>query len=56
MFAREFCPPAAEPTFSFLSLAKMLSGVNAFDISDIQEAETKGTLTRLSGCNNVALR
>jgi len=23
----------------------MLSGVNAFDISDIQEAESKGTLT-----------
>jgi hypothetical protein len=40
----------------WLPLAKMLSGVNAFDISDIQEAETEGTLTRQSGCNNVALR
>jgi len=27
-----------------LSLAKMLSGTNAFEISDIQEAETEGAL------------
>jgi len=39
-----------------LSLAKMLSGKNAFEISDIQEAEPKGALTGRSGCNNVALR
>jgi hypothetical protein len=39
-----------------LSLAKMLSGANAFEISDIQEAETEGALTRRSGCNNVAFR
>jgi hypothetical protein len=39
-----------------LSLAKMLSGANAFEISDIQEAETEGAVTSRSGCNNVALR
>jgi hypothetical protein len=34
----------------------MLPGANAFEISDIQEAETEGALARRSGCNNVALR
>jgi hypothetical protein len=29
---------------------------NAFEISDIQEAETEGALTRRSGFNNVVLR
>jgi len=28
----------------------MLSGANAFEISDTQEAETEGALTRRSGC------
>jgi hypothetical protein len=28
-----------------LSLPKMLSGASAFEISDIQEAETEGALT-----------
>jgi hypothetical protein len=31
-----------------VSLAKMLSGANAFEISDIQEDETEGALTRRS--------
>jgi hypothetical protein len=38
-----------------MSLAKMLSGGNAFRISEIQEAETKAVLTRRSECNNVTL-
>jgi hypothetical protein len=33
----------------------MLSGANAFEISDIQEDEVEAALTRRSGCNNVAL-
>jgi hypothetical protein len=38
-----------------LFLAKMLSGANAFEISDIQEDEAEAALTRRSGCNHVAL-
>jgi hypothetical protein len=34
-----------------LSLAKLLSGVNAFEISNIQEDETEATLTRRSESN-----
>jgi hypothetical protein len=37
-----------------LSLPKMPFGANAFEISNIQEAETEGPLTRRSGCNKVA--
>jgi hypothetical protein len=33
----------------------MLSGANAFEISDIQEDEAEAALTRRSGCNHVAL-
>jgi hypothetical protein len=35
-----------------LSLAKMLFGANAFEISDIQEDETEASLVRRSECNN----
>jgi hypothetical protein len=51
-------PAAHGPEFVglCLSLAKMVSGTNPFEISDIQEAETEGALTGRSGCNNVALR
>ena len=38
-----------------LSLPKMLSGANAFEISNIQETETEGPLTGRSGCINVAV-
>jgi hypothetical protein len=38
-----------------VSLARMLSGANAFEISDIQEDENKAALTRRSECNNVTL-
>ena len=38
-----------------LSLAKMLSGANAFEISHIQEDEAEAALTWRSGCNDVAL-
>jgi hypothetical protein len=38
------------------SLLKMLFCANAFEISNIQEAQTDGPLTRRSECNNVALR
>jgi len=33
--------PVASRRVGFLSLAKLLSGTNAFEISDIQEAETE---------------
>jgi hypothetical protein len=39
-----------------LSLPKMSSGANAFEISDFQEDETAACLARRSQCNNVALR
>jgi hypothetical protein len=38
-----------------LCLAKILSGANAFEISDIQEVETEGALPSRPACNNVAL-
>jgi hypothetical protein len=38
-----------------LSLGKIPSGANAFEISDIQEDETEAALTRRSECNNVTL-
>ena len=39
-----------------LSPLKMLFFANAFEISNIQEAQTEGPLTRRSECNNVALK
>ena len=39
-----------------LSLPKILSGANAFEISDIQEDETEASLVWGAECNNVALR
>ena len=39
-----------------LSLAIMLSGLNAFEISDIQEDETEAALSRRSQWNSVTLR
>jgi len=39
-----------------LSLANILSGANAFEISDIHEDEAAAALTRRSGCNNVTSR
>ena len=36
-----------------MSLAKMLSVANAFEISDIQEDETEAALTKGWECNNV---
>jgi hypothetical protein len=36
-----------------LCLPKILSGANAFEISDIQEDETEAGLTRRSKSNNV---
>jgi len=41
---------------TLLSLARMLSGANAFEISDTQEDENKAALIRRSECNNVSLR
>jgi hypothetical protein len=38
-----------------LSLAKILHGVNAFEINDNQEDEAGAALTRRSECNNVTL-
>ena len=46
-------PAAQERTV--LSLAKMLSSANVFEINDIQEDEAEAALTRRSVCNNVAL-
>jgi hypothetical protein len=39
-----------------LSLAKMPSGLNAFEISDIQEEKTVAGLAGLLVCNNVTLQ
>jgi hypothetical protein len=39
-----------------LSLTKMLSVVNAFELSNIQEEETEVALIKRSECNNVTLR
>jgi hypothetical protein len=36
------------PRFSQRDLPKMLSGAKAFEINDIQEAETEGALARRS--------
>src|SRR5271157_2313911 len=47
LWTRIFTGPQADR----LCLAKILSGANAFEISDIQEAETEGALTWRSGCN-----
>jgi hypothetical protein len=38
-----------------VSFAKMLYGVNAFEINDNQEDEAGAALTRRSECNNVTL-
>jgi hypothetical protein len=40
----------------YLSLDKMLSGVNALEINDIQEGRTGARLAGRSGCNNVTWR
>jgi hypothetical protein len=39
-----------------LSLDKMLSGVNALEINDIQEGRTEARLGRTIRCNNVTWR
>ena len=39
-----------------LSILKMLSVENVFEISDIQEDETEASLVGKAECNNVALR
>jgi hypothetical protein len=49
--AARFWAAEAGDALSGLSLAKMLSGANAFEISDIQEDEAEAGLTRRSGCN-----
>jgi hypothetical protein len=41
--------------FPVFSLAKMLAGTNAFEISDIQEDESEAARARRIRCNNVAL-
>ena len=41
---------------SHVSLSKMLSGVNVFEISDIQEDETEAPVSGWSQCNDVTLR
>jgi hypothetical protein len=38
-----------------LSRAKRLPGVNAFEISDIRDEETKAAVIRGSECNHVTL-
>ena len=38
-----------------LSLPKILSGANAFEINDIQEDETEASVVRRSECNKVKL-
>ena len=42
--------------FCSLSLAKILSGVNAFEISGIQEEKAEAVLTRRSECSNITSR
>jgi hypothetical protein len=39
-----------------LCLPKMLSGANAFEISNLREAETEKSVVRRAECNNVTLR
>jgi hypothetical protein len=46
----------ANYNFTRLSLLKMASGANAFEISNIQEVETEVVVTRQPECNNVTSR
>ena len=55
-FAPIGLPPTKHVYLSWThSLATMLSGANAFEISDIQEDETEAAIIRRAECNNVTL-